>query len=236
MILKDIYDQLSFGELRMLFMGSDPDDIEEGLPEDSFIKMLPHIQLGLTALHKRFQLKESQVSIPLVWPAQSVYVLARKKALPKEWADDLLMIKSIYGELDGREYEIPLNDAGYPDAIRTIAFNTLQLPTEAEDAPWLLETDTLRVVYRANHPRMDVPVANAAPLVTEVYLPDQYLEALCYYVASRLYNPIGMTPGAMHDGNNFFQKYEMACVQLETQGQVIDESNKSTQWARGGWA
>ena len=236
MTLKDIYDQLSFGELRLLFMGSDPDDVEQGLPEESFYKMLPHIQLGLTALHKRFELREGQVLVPLTWPTQSVYVLAAKKSLPEDWADDLLMIKAIYGELEGCEYEIPLNNGGYPDAIRTISFNTLQLPTDEKEAPWLLETGTLRVVYRANHPRMDVPVANAAPLVTEVDLPDQYLEALCYWVASRLYNPVGMTPGAMHDGNNFYQKYEMACMQLEAQGQVINEANKSTQWAQGGWA
>ena len=174
--------------------------------------------------------------MPLTWPAQSVYVLAPKKALDKDWADNLLMIKSIYGELEGSSYEIPINDAGYPDAIRTIAFNTLQLPMDEEEAPWLKDTGSLRVVYRANHPRIDVPVANAAPLVTEIELPDQYLEALCYYVASRLYNPVGMTPGAMHDGNNFFQKYELACQQLEMQGQNISEANKSTQWQLGGWA
>ena len=235
MLLQDIYNQLSFGELRLLFMGSDPDNVSDGLPQDSFIKMLPHIQLGITALHKRFELKESQVTITRVG-GQDVYVLTPGKALPKAWANDLLQIKAVYGEFDSCEYEIPLNNSGYMDSIRTIAFNTLQLPDDTEKAPWLLETTNLRVVYRANHPKIDSSIANAAPLITEIHLPDQYLEPLCYYVASRLYNPVGMTPGAMHEGNNFFQKYEMACQQLTDQGYEIKEDEYSDRFEQAGWA
>ena len=235
MTLQDIYNQLSFGELRMLFMGSNPDDVDQGLDQDMFIRMLPHIQLGLTALHKRFELKESQCTVALV-PEQFVYVLAPKKALDKNWPNDLLQIKRVFGEFEAKEYEIPLNDAGIEDAIRTTAFNTLQLPMDEATAPWLKETTSLRVVYRADHPAIDVPIANAAPLVQDISLQSQYLEALCYYVASRLYNPVGMTPGAMHDGNNFFQRYEMACQQLENQGYVIHEVEKQTRFEQAGWA
>ena len=49
MTLQDIYDQLSFGELRQLFLsGNDIDEMSEGMSEEQFKRVLPSVMLGLT--------------------------------------------------------------------------------------------------------------------------------------------------------------------------------------------
>jgi hypothetical protein len=110
------------------------------------------------------------------------------------------------------------------------------VPTDSEQAPWLLETTNLAVVYRADHPKISSYLASASPLSTEIYLPVSHLEPLLYFVASRVFNPMGMDPGAMHEGNNYFAKYEGACLQLENWGLRIDSDSGRDRITAGGWA
>lgn len=50
-------------------------------------------------------------------------------------------------------------------------------------------------------------------------LPRSYLDALCFYIASRKFNANIQGVGQQfHDGNNYYQKYIAACTLLETQG------------------
>jgi hypothetical protein len=216
MLLKDIYDQLAYGELRELKLGgSSIDAIGDGIVSDNFKRLLPHVVMGLTALHTRCALKEGTLAIPLV--AQQVSYLVAPPA------GDLLKVERVYGVWDEEEYEIPLNQIGKADSIRTPSYNSMIIPSDTELAPWLLETTSLNVKYRADHPAIDVALANASPRVVTVDLPSSHLEALCYFIAGRLHNPIGMTPGAMHEGNNYVQKYEMAVAQLNGLGLQVDQ-------------
>lgn len=216
MLLKDIYDQLAYGELRELKLGgSGIDAIGDGIATVNYPRLLPHVILGLTSLHSKCALKEGTLAVPLV-PLQVSYAV-----LPT--AGDLLKIERVYGVWNEEEYEIPLNQIGKDDSIRTPSYNSMIIPSDTELAPWLLETTSLNVKYRADHPAINQALANASPLVTPIELPSSHLEALCYFIASRLHNPIGMTPGAMHEGNNFAQKYEMAVAQLNGLGLQVDQ-------------
>lgn len=240
MTLQDIYDQLAFGELRQLSLGKGIDATSEEIQPEDFKRLLPSIQLGLTELHKRFNLREGNLTIELV-PGRTTYVIHKKftesgtSAEPVKYILDadapfennLMKIERIYGRYLDREYEIPLNRVGDGRAIRTTSFNTLVVPDDTEKAPWLLETTELKLVYRADHPEINKYLANGAPLATEIFLPATYLEALLYYVASRLHNPIGMDPGAMHEGNNYYAKFIAACQELEDQNLEIDEDSQN---------
>jgi hypothetical protein len=252
MTIYDIYEQLSFGELWELFLGSGGIDASEsaGMPEENFRKLLPGIQLGLNALHKRFLLREGTLNVELQSGKVS-YLLTTRYAesntrsqepvkyirdAASPFQDDLMKVERVYGTYLEQEFEIPLNVIDDPSAIRTPAMNALIVPDDAELAPWLSETSRLRVVYWADHPKIQTSLANAAPLVTEISLPATHLEPLLYFVASRAYNPMGMDPGAMHEGNNYFAKYEAACQQLENWGFGIDSDSGRDRVTAGGWA
>ena len=242
MTLDDIYQQLSFGELRQLFMGGkNIDDPNTGMPEESFYKLLPTIQLGLTELHKRFNIRMGYFDVELQ-DGQNIYQLVTKYAVsncrskePVKYIDDseykfdnnLLKVTNILGTLCEEEYQIPLNEQSNDEAIMFLNMNTFKVPVDTKLAPWLTETTKLRVNYRANHPEINKYIANVSPKTTEIYLPQTHLEALCYYVASRLYNPMGMVPNSIHQGNNYFAKFEASCAKIQERGYEIDEDTES---------
>jgi len=234
MKLQDIYDQLAYGELRMLNLGSgNLDSEEDGFPKESFKKILPTIQLGLTELYKKFLLREGHMTVPLV-EGQVTYVLTAKKDAPNDFRDDLFKIERIKGIWYGEEYEIPLNRISNKAAIRTTSHNTMLVPNNEDYAPWLKETTQLNIAYRANHPQININLANSAPLATEIDLPMTHLQALLYFIASRLHNPIGMQD-QYHEGNNFAAKYENELVQLQMLNYEIDDDADEDRVRQQGW-
>ena len=52
MTLSDVFDQLAYGEFSKIFLG------ESGaIPQSNWNRIITHINLGLTELYKRFDLK-----------------------------------------------------------------------------------------------------------------------------------------------------------------------------------
>jgi hypothetical protein len=219
MTLDDIYNQLSFGELRQLFMGGKSiDNPNAGISTDNYARLLPSIQLGITELHKRFLLREGHAGVPLR-NNQVTYVL---------YIPELFKVERIYGTYREKKYEIPLNEVNKLSSIRTTSYNTLMVPTEQEDAPWLKETSALHIVYRQDHPIIDRDAANDDPACVNIELPMVYMEPLLLYVASRLHNPVGMV-SEFHQGNNYAAKFEASVAALKQLNFEIDtdeENNK----------
>jgi hypothetical protein len=62
----------------------------------------------------------------------------------------------------------------------------------------------------------------------ETELPRTYLEALLYFVASRVFNPVGLESAVIrapfHTGNNYYSKYEAACALLASVGLDVEET------------
>lgn len=234
MKLQDIYDQLAFGELRLLNLGSGNIDSDtSNLPEESFERMFPTIQLGLTELHKKFTLREDRIIVPLV-DGKVSYVLKKRVDAPAGFQENLLKIERIYGTWRERRYEIPLNRLDNRSAIRTTSVDTLLVPDDDELAPWLKETAELDIVYRADHPKIRKERANSSPLATEIDLPTSHLQALLYFIASRMYNPVGMS-NEMHEGNNFAMKYEAEIAKLVEMNYEIDDDANNNRIIDNGW-
>ena len=238
MTLEDIYNQLSYGELRMLFLGgTDIDNPNKGgMPIESFLQMLGSIQLGLTELHKRFALREGYFNLIMMpnvrtFSLTSDFAISASSSNPVRYIDDTEMpftdnlhkVIRCYGMKNEKKIELPLNEISNHAALRTPSYNQLTVPIDPKVAPWLLETRVIDVVYRANHPEINKYIANDAPLITPIYLPESHLEALLYYVASRVFNPIGMIPDAVHEGNNYMQKFEQSCARLKMDNYEIDQ-------------
>lgn len=247
MKLLDVYNQLAYGELRQVVLGSGAlGSGADGIPIDAYAKILPFVTLGLTEIHKRFNLREREVQIALQ-PGQVSYVISRDFAasnvsgrapvkylldtVAEPFEEDLMKIERIYGVLDGKPHEIVLNDIDDTSSIRTNSFNMMLVPANQVDAPWLKNTTQLRVVYRADHPKVKSMIANISPMTTEIHLPNTHLMPLIWFIASRATNPNGIT-GEFHEGNNYHMKFEASVKQLKDIGDFTmtqsSENNKLT--------
>jgi hypothetical protein len=222
MKLQEIFDQLTYGELSQLAIGGSEVGV---IAESDYPRIVAHINLGLNALYRRFQLKTGKTSVVLV-PDQEYYTLMET---------DLLKVETIKALNDAY---FTLNDSNDPYSIHTITMKKLMVPLEVvnqdPDLPDDLKVSTLDITYRAAHPKINIGLGYFDPERVDVELPDSHLEALLYFIASRVHNPVGMT-NEFHTGNNYAAKYELACQALEQQNLHIDQQPTNTRMERNGW-
>jgi hypothetical protein len=246
MKLQQVFTQLTSGELSQLSIGGG----ESGeINESNYKKVVPHINLGLTALYRRFFLKEGRVNLSfvpgkLIYPIHSNYAVSNTKSSVTDkflqdtlspFKDDILKIE---GVLTDSGFEIPLNDVLDPLSIITPSPTILRLPTalvsQANSLPESYQTVGLTVVYRANHPQINIDHPLFDIEKEELELPESHLDALLLYVASRVNTPLGMV-NEFNAGNNYASKYEMACKQLEANSFQINPGTSNHRLIRNGW-
>lgn len=213
MKLSEVFEQLAAGELSQIALGGG----ELGTIDPSnYTRVIAHINLGLTSLYTRFNLKEAEVIVPLVTGTLAYQIPA----------DDLLKIERVYDAV-GREWA--LNDEGNILACRTLSTQVLQVPAEL-----LGVNGFIRVAYRANHPRIVAEYGYIDPENTNLELPYSHMQALLYFVASRVHNPIGMS-NEFHAGNSYYAKYEAECMRLEVENLETDQGGHYNRLQANGW-
>jgi hypothetical protein len=243
MRIKEIFDQLTSGELSQVKLGG----AEEGaIPEAKYPVVVNHINLALTALHTRFNLRNGSLTLDLQ-PTRTEYVLhgdystfSTKKPVADRYiqtrfANDLLKVERVLTD-DG--FDLALNQERNKFTITTPRANVLKVPADIVAQASTLEdrykTQSLEVLYRASHPKVMISEGYWDPERVEIELPYSHLQALLYYVASRVHNPIGMSQ-EFHAGNSWYAKYEMECGRLESEGLEIDQDAESDRIYRNGW-
>ena len=245
MKLAEIYTQLTHGELSQIALGG----AEAGqINENNYDKILSHVNLGLSALFKRFPLKQGRLVLALqpgryTYPLKSQYAASNVASTEPvkyildsgdPFLEDILKIEGIFTDT---RYELGLNDEANPYAVMTPSASVLRIPawivTQGADLPEEYKTTNLEVVYRANHPLITSD-ASFDPENFEVELPYSHLEPLLLYVASRINNPMGMT-NEFHAGNSYAAKYEQACQALETTNLRVDQGSQPDRITRNGW-
>ena len=222
MTLQEIFEQLTAGEFSQLSINR----AEAGvIDETNYQNVIGHINLGLTRLYTRFNLKERRLQFPLQ-AGSDTYQLN---------VHDILKVEKV---LTDDEVELPLNDASNPYSCMMKSMNTLVVPAAVSDQvaglPEELRTTNLMVVYRANHPKLIHSTLFAGVGSINIELPYSHLEALLYFVASRVNNPIGMT-NEFHAGNSYATKFELACQELEGSGIQIDTTATNTKLREKGF-
>lgn len=247
MKLSEIFSQLTYGELSQLNLGG----AESGeISVANYPKVLAHINLGLTALYKRFPLKESRLTVQLqpgrvTYPLTTAYAVSNRRSrevvrylldtVDEPFESDILKIEGVYTDA---EWEMALNDASDALSCTTPSMSTLRVPAlvvaKSADLASQYITDTLTVVYRANHPAIVLSIGLFDPTRVEVELPYSHLEPLLFYVASRVNNPIGMT-NEFHAGNSYYAKYEASCAYLEQTNIKVDQGSQNTRLVSNGW-
>lgn len=222
MKLQEIFDQLGYGEFSQVSIGGQAAGV---INEVNHKTVLGHLDLGLTALYTRFNLKERKLTIPLQ-PDADTYSLQVK---------DIIKIEKITTDAG---VEVSLNLEGDPLSCFTPSLNSLRVPKillDQDDAlPEDLKTDGLTIWYRANHPKLSTAFGLMLPEMKEVELPMSHLQALLYFVASRVYNPIGVGQ-EFNAGNTWYGKYEGECQRLEATNIQVDRGFENTRLERAGW-
>ena len=235
MKLKEIFDQLTYGELSQLSIGGG----ELGaIQAKDYDRILSHINLGLTALHKRFNLKESSVLLELqpgrtLYPIKSAFAVTSKSrevvrflkdSVDAPFKDNVHKMERIYTD---QGVELSINDQEDPYSLSTPQVTMLRVPAAFIDKPVNfpenLLTSTLEIFFRANHPQIVSDEGDLDPEEVEVDLPYAYLEPLLLFIASRVHAPMGMQQLEGNLGNTYYQKYETACLALENYDLDVDQ-------------
>lgn len=249
MTLKEIFDQLTFGELSQLNLGG----AELGeIDGNNYSRIIPHINLAMTALYKRFNLKEDRVRL---YPFTSKYlyeVNSKYKALSVfdtsidnylvkpdglEFTNNILKIERVTNDLD---IDYNLNDSNDRYSLYTPTMTSIRIPMDIIDRSNAISTEYLtdyfEVVYRAKHDVIGENIDFIDVETVEIDLPDAYLELLLLFVAARIMTPMGAGQFEGLGGNNYMAKYEMAAQQVEQYNLKIDQNSRNTRLYEKGWA
>lgn len=237
--LSDVFTQLTYGELSQVSIGGG----DAGQIDDSnYEQIIAHINLGLTALYKRFPLKEERLTIVvqpgrITYPITSAYAISNNASLEVAkfiddmiipFKDDILKIERVY---NSSGHEFSLNDDGDANSLFTPSANVLRIPPAIDTA---LMTSTLEIVYRANHPVIMVGDGPFNPANYNLELPITHLEPLLLYVASRFHAPSGMV-NEFNASNNYAAKYEAACQEIEIKNLRVDQGSQYNRLRDNGW-
>lgn len=269
MLLREIFDALTYGELSQLNIGG----TDAGFIDDAnYDRMLTHMNLGLTALHKRFVIKLNQIEL-IFLPGVTRYHLHSQHRYSDEevavgdfridigdgtllldnqpvpdaeyirdqpyarFQDDLLKIERVKIP---EGLELPLNDHGQRFSVFTPKDTVLHVPLTIVDGlnnpdlPKWLRTDRVYIEYRQNHIKLEPGAGEYDANRVEIDLPDAYLQALLYYIASRVYNPLSIDQ-QISGGNVYYGKYEAECQRLLLENVQIDQSSTHDRICSRGW-
>lgn len=237
MKLSDVFDQLAYGELSQLALVAN----NEVIPED-YNRVIAQVNMGLAELHKRFMLKRKTLTLQTLddvyrYPLLAKHSQSQGAELPfiididEPFKEDII---EILGVTDEKGWAIPLNvydaDDHLPIAY-TPAYNILRFND-------VTPLGKYTVSYKAGHvplAKVEDPESFDASKV-DIELPMTHLEALLFYVASRVIQPMnGAMNGAPQEGMNYAQRFEQACQQLLYQGLDVEATHESHRFRRNGF-
>lgn len=218
--LQEVFENLVYGEFAALSMA------EEGsINVKEYNRLITHVNLGVGELYKRFELKRIEIPITVV-DGITLYAVGT--------TNEVIEILSVT-TADGVEIPMGSNLASTIGSVSSMTPTTLKFKDVA--------AQVLTVSCKAKPlPIEAVPIDLLAvyePKDTVIELPSTYLEALLYFIASRVFNSSGIegsvnkTP--FHTGNNYYAKFEATCALLLGSGIEVEESVDNTRFTSKGF-
>lgn len=220
-------------------------DMDTGvIKKESYNRLISLVNAGCAALYRQFELKNSSLLLRTT-KGKVRYVLESEQALSNNptgyivdtvddpFLNDVMEIKAIQ-DLEGRELilnnyrERVTTDTQAEYTTRHLGLSFFTLDYRTLRIPHGLVGTDLVVNYRCNFVPIKQLEGDPAQFdVTSITLaiPPAYLNALSFYMASRLANAQGAETigrGIFHQGNNYQQKYEAECAALKQQGLEMD--------------
>lgn len=152
-----------------------------------------------------------------------------------EFEDDILLITKVQ---TCEDRDLPLNVEGNPWSVKTPKANVIEFPRKMVDkwheTPGWLQTDRAFVTYRQRHPRIPAGAGEYDGNRVELDLPETHRQALLYFIASRIMNPIGMGQ-EFNAGNTYMQKYLLECKMLDDTGMQVDQASDGARFSGRGF-
>jgi len=236
MLLSDIFDYLTFGELAHIKIGG---TATGGILEADYPKIVTNINLGMIELHKRFNLKMKEIPLQL-YDQITLYYLNSDYTessgtqpikyivdgtLVDPFNDDILMITNVYNEIGT---ELPLNDLDTETSVFTPTPTTLQVPEANSE-------NSLAIIYRAQPDKINyVGLDAAAAAILEVALPVQLLDCLTSFIAWKIFAPLNVGERAA-EANNYYQKFEAAVQLVKSEGLLNEDMTTNKKFGENGW-
>ena len=192
------------------------------------------INSGLSDLHQRFSIKEGVLDLKVTEDKQH-YILS----------DDVLEVLRMTTP-EGKVYNLNSVTSSlspttgpYGNVSNTSNISICHASYNELFFSHVPCAGTYRIVYKgdATHISLD-GIDTADPKTIEIPLPLTYLNALCYYVAAKVYNPAGAESVArsmFHEGNNWRSMYEDECNRLKANLAGAKSFNEVSNFTRGGW-
>ena len=248
MYLSEILEQLTIGEVSQLNMGG----AKTGgvLPQD-YPKVIPHINLALTEIYKRFPLKTNDVVVQQYDEIQLYYLRSKyaqtniasvepikyiEDTAYHPFEDDVLRIEKIIDEAGQELYLNQEDDEWEENALRPNAQTTFSVYTPEFDTvqiPYPDSSNQFIVHYRAAHSKLSTAI-DQDPSTIEVHVPLALLEGLLLYVGGRVNLNRG-TELSLAEGQTFMTKFEHSIKTVENLNlrPTVDTTNRKLD--RNGW-
>jgi len=225
---------LAYGELSQMAIGTNN---RGGIDESDYPTLISHINLGLTNLHSRLPLKQSQAIIAqqsdrVLYPLTSIYAINSNSvennkfildSATEPFVNDVLKIEEVYTESN---VLLPLNDSAKANSVFTPSFNTLQVPTPESNK-------ILAVLYRANHAQL--PAKRGVDIsAIEVSIPAVLIEPLLTFVVGRV-AAAGNNQTSIQEAAAYQQKYEVQVQQIIQSGALSVDGPTNLRMRSNGW-
>ena len=237
-ILSDLFDLLATGELANTNLSKTPTG---NLSEKEYNKVIGHLNLGILELHKRFRLMVKELTLHALPSVQEYYLHPKrvssinnmgKNAYIQETGDNnkALNIVKVLDAYDSIGDNITINNRHSVPSIRTISNDILKITKL--DAAMIISIE-----YQA-YPDKIVIEDDFDPSEYTVYIPEFIIEPLLFYVASRIYKPMGANDSTANADKSvsYQQQYELACQKIDVYGLDPQNNDNENTFEDDGWA
>jgi hypothetical protein len=233
MLLTELFDQLTYGELCGLKLGG---KLGGSIQAEDYPAIVTHINLALTALYKAFPLRTKSVNIQMN-EADDVYYLRKQFAVnggsdeANKYIIDTVsdpfenLVLQIQKVVDEEGCALALNDLNDADSLITPAFDALRIPNPTDSI--------IEVTYRVNHDR--IIAKNLTPGTTEVYMPDTLMEPFLFYIASRAFASTPTLESGVNRSAEFMAKYNRSIALIKTEGVISFNETINNKLDQNGW-
>lgn len=235
MLLQEVFDQLAYGELLQLELGTSN---HGGISTDNYPKIVASVRMGLTELFKKLNLSTELVNVVMLEevtkyrlhsdhslrnaPVTGVYQYIDDTGIT-QFNNRLIKIERVFDEVSN---ELHLNNNEEINSLFTPQYNVIEVPDPVAGS-------IIRVLYSKDHDYISgAPTID--PTSIEVEIPIAYLEPLLYYVAGRILLGSGNLSGN-NDANILMAKYNSSIDEIKSLN-IMQQDNSNNIHARlNGW-
>lgn len=236
--LKELFNLMATGEFSNIALSRTDTG---SLHEQDYEKVIGHLNLGILEIYKRFKFLQNELTLHTDPRVNKYYLRTDRVAASHnmnlntyiaepEDEEGCLNIIEVTGVFNSAGDEYKMNNRFLTPSIVQMAPDILRIKG--------LETpEILTVAYQACPTEIllddDFELEDVV-----VQIPKTILEALLYYVASRVYKPTGSNESTQNADKSasYQQQYELACQKLALYGLDTQDDDEPDNFTERGWA